>query len=327
MRRLPLVFVVLLASCFLLAGCSGRSNVSATSTRSPSSETQTTAPVATPPTATNTVVAGVNNGTLQVGSMDRSYRLFVPPGLKTQRVPLVVALHGGRGNPEQFARTSRFDELATAEGFIVVYPAGFEATFNGGACCGRAASQKVDDTRFLAALVQHLQSVLPLDPSRTFVTGHSNGAIMAFRFACERADLVAGIVPVAGSIEIPSCAPSRPVPLLAIHGDSDRNHPFEGGQGSRSIAGVAFRSMPDTLAMWTKAMSCTSGPSKRSEGALTTSSWSGCRSEAPTRMIVIAGADHPWPGSATGPTSALQGQPSQALDASRAAWEFFKSLR
>ncbi|MEP7214931.1 MAG: PHB depolymerase family esterase [Anaerolineaceae bacterium] len=269
MRSLGLVLPLLLGSFVLLTGCGSRENGNSTPAPTESVTVAATAaasaPSATLAPATNTVVAGASTGTLKVGSMDRSYRLFVPRGLGQGRVPLVVALHGGLGNPEQFARTSRFDELAAAEGFVVVYPVGFEATFNGGACCGRAASQKVDDTGFLATLILYLQSVLPIDPARTFATGHSNGAIMAFRFACERADLVAGVVPVAGSLEIPSCAPSRPVPLLAIHGDSDRNHPFEGGEGSRSIAGVAFRSMPDSLAVWTKAMGCAPGPAKQTE--------------------------------------------------------------
>lgn len=52
---------------------------------------------------------------------------------------------------------------------------------------------------------------------RLFVPGHSNGAIMTFRFACERADLITAIAPVAGSLEIPDCPATRGVSLLAIH--------------------------------------------------------------------------------------------------------------
>jgi len=44
---------------------------------------------------------------------------------------------------------------------------------------------------------------------------------MAYRLACERADRIAAVGIQAGSIEIPSCRPSRPVSVLAIHGNAD----------------------------------------------------------------------------------------------------------
>lgn len=329
--RLSLLFTLLVIAGIVVfaSACRSRSGDSdaASGDRAP---TQDTAAASASPTGTThavaTVTPGVSQGEIKTGPLTRTFRLFVPAGLPASGAPLVVALHGGLGNPEQFAATTRFDELATAERFVVVYPAGIESTWNGGACCGRAAAQKVDDVAFLAALIAQLKAQVPIDSRKVFITGHSNGAIMAFRFACERADMVAGIVPVAGSLEIPACTPSRTVPLLAIHGDADRNHPFEGGEGPRSIAGVAFRSMPDSLAMWAKAMGCAAGPEKQGPGVVMTWHWAGCRDNVSTGMIVIAGADHPWP-SSTGPRfSALQGEPTKALDASKEAWRFFASL-
>jgi polyhydroxybutyrate depolymerase len=239
-------------------------------------------------------------------------------------VALVVALHGGLGTDDQFAENSRFEDLAEAEGFVVVFPNGVDRTWNAGACCCGAVRKDIDDTGFLAALIEHLAVTLPVDRDRVFMTGHSNGAMMTFRFACERSDLVAAVAPVAGSLEIPECRPGSGVDLLAIHGDSDRNHPLEGGQGTRSISQVEYVSMAESMERWTSASACQAPPSRAVEGALTTATWDGCSGGTAASLVVIAGADHPWPGGVMpARTSPLQGVPSQELDASRAVWEFF----
>jgi polyhydroxybutyrate depolymerase len=280
------------------------------------------------PSPVGPIVAGATTGTLRAGGLDRTYRLFVPPAVASdpaKRVPLVVGLHGGLGTGEQFARTTRFDTMAVNGGFIAAYPDGVDRTWNGGGCCGAAVRRGIDDVAFLAGLIDALTRQLPVDPARVFVTGHSNGGIMAFRLACERADVVLAIAPVAGSLEIRSCQPSRAVSLLAIHGDSDRNHPAEGGAGSRSIAGVAFTSMADSLERWSGAMGCPGAPQATVAGALTTTDWRPCRDGAVARYVLIAGADHPWPGGVPGAT-AIQGETSTALDATAAVWAFFSSL-
>jgi polyhydroxybutyrate depolymerase len=272
---------------------------------------------------------GTTHGSLAYGGLTRTYRLYVPPQAKSAKsgsLPLVVALHGGLGSGDQFAETSRFEDLARQEGFVVVFPDGVDRTWNGGRCCGRAVATGVDDSGFLADLIATLSKSLPIDPSRVFMTGHSNGAIMAFRFGCEHAGLVAAVAPVAGSLEIASCRPSRGVSLLAIHGDADQNHPIGGGNGSRSISGVPFTSMDDSLRAWTGAMTCSPNATRATSGPLTTTDWTHCRDGVTTRYIIVAGADHPWPGSADRRASALQGEPSQALDATAAVWAFFRDL-
>jgi polyhydroxybutyrate depolymerase len=133
------------------------------------------------------------------------------------------------------------------------------------------------------------------------------------------------VVPVAGSLEIDRCTPARAVALLAIHGDADRNHPIDGGTGDRSISNVSYRSMDTSLATWTMAMGCTSS-SAAVAGPIRETTWSGCRQGAATKYVVVAGADHPWPGSVDRRASALQGVPTTAIDATAAAWEFLKDV-
>ena len=143
----------------------------------------------------------VTDGTVRTADgRDRRYRLSVPAALPTStRVPLLVALHGGLGSSTQFSTNSGFDGLAEANGFVVVYPDGVGGlangtgpqTWNGGYCCGAATRLGVDDVGFVEQLLDLLARDLPVDPARIFAAGHSNGAILAYRLACELGDRIA----------------------------------------------------------------------------------------------------------------------------------------
>ncbi len=268
------------------------------------------------------LAAGVSHASLQYGGEKRTYRVFVPPAIPAgTHVPLLVGLHGGLGSGDRFAEKTGLEDLARQEKFVALFPDGNDGTWNAGGCCGKAARLQTDDVGFLAALITLIEQEAPIDPSRVFMTGHSNGAMMAFRFGCERAGLVKAIAPVAGSLEIPSCTPSRGVSVLAIHGDADQSHPIGGGQGADSIARVNFRSMAETMAMWTGAMKC-APPVTSVAGPLTTTDWKSCKDGTLARYIIIAGAGHPWPGDRTG----ASGSAAQALDATNAIWSFFSGL-
>ena len=90
-----------------------------------------------------------------------------------------------------------------------------------------------DDVDYLRALVSAIATRFRVDASRVFALGHSNGAAMAYRLACEAADTFAGVVAIAGS-RVPArygCVPTRPVRLLHVHGTADDNVLYAGGDG------------------------------------------------------------------------------------------------
>src|SRR5258706_11090953 len=91
----------------------------------------------------NMPVAHAQDGphTILVNGTERTYLIHLPSGYNDQeKVPLVIALHGGGGNPEQFARDTGFNQKADEAGFIVVYPrgTGLLPTWNAIHCCGDA---------------------------------------------------------------------------------------------------------------------------------------------------------------------------------------------
>ena len=268
--------------------------------------------------------SGVTTGILRHGGLQRSYRLFVPANASAP-MPLLIGLHGGLGSGQQFAENSQFEREAQLKGFVAVFPDGVARTWNGGNCCGQAAARDIDDVGFLADLIEHIATTLPIDRERIFMAGHSNGGIMAFRFGCERPDLVRAVGSVAGSLEIPSCPASSGTSLLAIHGDADQSHPLDGGQGPRSIAGVDFVSQERSLELWTAGMRCEAEPEHSVAGAITSTNWTNCKDGARATLIIIADADHPWPGGVGGRPEA-QGRTSAAIDATTTLWAFFESL-
>src|SRR5689334_22287744 len=50
------------------------------------------------------------------------YKTHIPSFYNGQALPLIIMLHGCKQNPDDFAAGTRMNELAEAEGFVVVYP-------------------------------------------------------------------------------------------------------------------------------------------------------------------------------------------------------------
>jgi poly(3-hydroxybutyrate) depolymerase len=60
---------------------------------------------------------------------EMEYALFVPSGYdKNKKTPLIVALHGLGGNPQQMIRSRGLTELAEKYGYIVVAPMGYNSS-------------------------------------------------------------------------------------------------------------------------------------------------------------------------------------------------------
>ncbi len=265
----------------------------------------------------------------------RTYRLYVPNSIDpTTPAPLLIALHGGLGTSEQFEANSGFDGLAESNGFVVVHPDGIGAradgtgprTWNGGYCCGPAARADVDDVGFVRQLIDRLDTERPIDPSRIFVAGHSNGAILAYRVACELSDRIAAIGVQAGSLGVDTCTPARPVSVIHLHGTADTNHPIDGGVGS-GVAGVAFRPARDAVETLAAADGCSPTPVPGADPTnpdLTVTTWTPCREAATVRYVVVDGATHAWMGhpAFSELASSFVGEPYTDLDASRAIWSF-----
>jgi poly(3-hydroxybutyrate) depolymerase len=189
----------------------------------------------------------------------RDMLVYAPPNLPARGArALVIVLHGGLGNASRIEggaseRGLKMDEVAGKNGFIVAYLNGTPVTrmygadklgWNaGGGCCGVPAENDVDDIGYITNAVNHLVGEYGVDPGRVYGIGHSNGAMMTMRLMCET-NLYAVAVSISGplNLSVQNCPGSRGKHILAIHGAEDQNVPIAGGQGTKGLSRVAYKS-------------------------------------------------------------------------------------
>ena len=267
--------------------------------------------------------------TLIVDGRTRTYRVYRPSRLgRETAVPLILVLHAGFGTARNAESSYDWDALADEAGFVVVYPEGFLRAWNAGDfCCGLSVTQNVDDVGFLVALIEQVEKKEHIDRRRIFAAGLSNGAMMAYRLACEAPGRLASVGAVAGTMTVP-CTNGKPTSILAIHGLADRHIPFVGGYPTTGVNKTSLhRAVPDVIRQWRQINTCKRSVTETS-GAVTRDRAS-CASGREVTLITIADAGHQWPGGQPLGKAAVKllhlDQPSPALNATRTLWMFFQS--
>jgi len=163
---------------------------------------------------------------------DRPVNLQIPLTLEAgKQYPLVLVLHGYGANG--FLQEAYFgmSSLANDSTAFVLAPDGLENSlgnqfWNADPNCCDFEHQNPDDVAYLGGLIDEVSAAWPIDPKAVVVVGHSNGGYMAYRLACDRADVIGEIVVLAGQAASTTCAPAKPVNVLHIHGTVDESVPF-----------------------------------------------------------------------------------------------------
>lgn len=280
--------------------------------------------------AGGTLQSGDQTVTLQHGGLTREYLLHVPDAYDgAEPWPLVLNFHGFTSDATQQVAFSDMSATADAEGFLVAYPQGVlppeggPRSWNGGTCCGHAASEGIDDVGFARAVVDDVAADGCVDLRRVFATGMSNGGYLSHRLACEASDVFAAAGPVAGVLGIPAeeCTPERPVPLVHLHGTEDTLVPYEGGGAGGG------ESVPDMMQGWADRNGCAAEPSESFQnGDAHCDTWSGCDDGVEVTLCTIEGMGHCWPGSELGVSicpSLGFGEGSLDISANDRMWELF----
>ena len=271
---------------------------------------------------------------LQSSGVDRTYKQYVPQRDDEHPRPLVIDLHGYLSGAAGQAAISNLAAYSEHAGFVLATPQGsgplpyWNAVPHG---------DLPDDVQFISDVIDDVSGRLCIDPARIYVDGLSNGAFLSSLIACRLADKVAAVATVAGLMFPAGCAPSRPVPILAIHGTADHFVPFDGGRGDalatlawNNETTAAFDDLPfaptsAALAQWAKAEGCTEPPEEQPvRGAVTVTRYHGCAGGSALELYVVAGAGHTWPGSAFSQASAaVLGPTTTDIDANELIWAFF----
>jgi polyhydroxybutyrate depolymerase len=276
--------------------------------------------------------------TLDVGGRTRHFLVHNFSG--GRRAPVVIILHGGGGDAPSAVSVTRFDVPAARDHFITIYPAGTAATpgsrqltWNAGHCCAYAMENKVDDVGFIAKMIDGLVASGRADPKRIYVTGMSNGAMLAHVLARELPDRIAAIAPVVGALFGDEPPPRGPVAAVIMVGQEDQTVPATGGPvGGPDGQGLLDRAhppanhdlAPDVAAAdyWAKANGCATpieafDPSDK----LVELRWSKCTSGKAVRFYRVAHYGHAWPGY----RSQDEAAPTPDFDATDVIWRFFRN--
>ena len=227
-------------------------------------------------------------------------------------VPLVLNFHGLTQPASLQELLSDLTPLATARGWVVVYPMGVGRSWNAGTCCGKAQAEGVDDVRYVRELVAQLSRELCIDRRRIYATGMSNGGLLSYRLACEASDLITAIAPVAAVEVAERCQPRRPVPVLAFNGTAD---PLVSYQGSK---GWEMPSAGATIERWRKRNACGASRVAWQGGEVKCEAGALCKAEA--ALCTVEGGGHTWPGGIVAP---YLGHTSSDVDASKTMLEWF----
>lgn len=271
------------------------------------------------------IPVGQSTQSISSGAANRTFHLYRPQGL-SEAVPVVVMLHGGFGNGAQAERSYHWDAEADNGHFLVAYPDGLNRAWNAGTCCGEPGHVNTDDVGFITAMVGAIEQEIRVDRARVYVTGMSNGAMMALRLGCQ-SDTFAAIAPVAGTL-LTDCSSARPASVLQIHGTADDRVPYDGGPGKAFAINGSPRvdgpSVESVNATWRAIDGC-GAPSSTTAGDVTTQT-AGCADGRIVQLISVAGAGHRWPGGEPSPLAEKVAgipPPSTALDATDTIWQFF----
>jgi polyhydroxybutyrate depolymerase len=289
---------------------------------------------------------------VQSGGVERVVDLFVPSGYDGRhRLPVLLNLHGSQENPDDQMVISGLAETAEKYDFIVASAqAGIVDQFIPGRPGftwhvpgfplpgGGSPEDAPDDEQYLVDTLELLEETLCIDSRRVYGTGFSGGARMISQFACDFADRVAAIAPVAGLRAGPPvsgpdpepnrdlCNPSRAVPVAAFHGTEDPlNTYLDGGLQSWQYG------IPDAMERWAELNGCRVGPrSKPVTEHVSRISYFGCARNARVVLYLAEGAGHTWPGSTTCdslPDLCGPGATTQEISANELMWRFFSKYR
>jgi polyhydroxybutyrate depolymerase len=273
----------------------------------------------------NAITSGLSIQSLVVGTQERKYILYIPTQYDgTTPYPVVFSYHGFASDAQEQMLMSDFNTLADDNNFIAVYPQGLgqPPRWSNGTSIF-SPTDNTQDVEFFVALLDTLETTGCIDSQRIYVNGFSAGGGMAYRLGCELADRITAIGTVAGAYaEIPNgCNPSRPLPIITLHGKVDPVVAYDG-------LGIILPNIPNWVETWQTRNECQAQSDLAPQGAVTGIIYSDCGDDVSVAFYTIADGGHTWAGTTfRQPSHSENNKVSQDINASQTMWQFFVQYR
>jgi polyhydroxybutyrate depolymerase len=280
------------------------------------------------------VYADVVDGEIMVDGIKRTFHFLKPlKQTDTVKLPVVVVLHGGGSDGQSMMRFSRFNDLASDENFIAVYPDGYNRSWNDGR---PELNNHVDDIKFISMLIDYLISKHRADADKVFIAGISNGAIFSLYVAAKIPHKIRAVAAVCGSIpqfNAREYALSIPLSVLIINGTEDPLLKYNGGSVTvgKSNRGtiIATDSM---ISFYRNNLQCNSSPEEtklaninlKDHSYATKITYKGCSRNKEIILIRVEHGGHTWPGGFQYLPKSIVGNVCRDFNATAEIWDFFK---
>lgn len=258
--------------------------------------------------------------------------------------PLVLALHGYRKPEEAQALRDdpsdlawdRLADLAREHGFVALFPAAYRGQWSlvpGLKHAKKGDGAPIDDVGFLFGLVASLVADGTADPTRLYITGISDGAIMTHRLIC-RDDApfaaAAALIGTAHETHIGDCTPPYSPAVMQVHGDNDQVLPYEGWifRSGREV------SVAEVMDHWRRRHGCTGQKAARLDdidpddgSTVLRLEWTGCATDPNVLLFKVKGGGHRVPGLDAEQSDDPRYRVNRDLDTMGEVWRFVSQVR
>jgi polyhydroxybutyrate depolymerase len=266
--------------------------------------------------------AQLETRTLIWDGTEREYLEYLPNGYSGEEpVPVVFGLHGLGGSMNNFYNVG-MNYMADTAGFILIVPQAEEAFYgeqsigtawnSGASMYGIVPNEDVDDTGFLMAVLDSLESNYNIDTESVYFFGFSMGGYMCNRLACEVGDRINAIASVSGTIGNDfDPQPTDHVACLHFHGTADETVAY-----SSNTSGIGADSLVN---FWVDFNNCDETPivynyEDTHSDSLTFERYLYNGGDESVAFIKVIGGAHDW-----------YYQPQNDIDYANEIWRFFRN--
>jgi polyhydroxybutyrate depolymerase len=290
-------------------------------------------------TVTSSAAGELTSQTLRSSGIDRDFLLYQPANMPAGAVPLVVVLHGGSQDAAVTASdrlpTFAWRTIADREKLILVFPNGISGQWNDcrSDTTGRSTA---NDTAFISELIDRVSTQKAIDLSRVYVTGASNGGMMAFRIGFDLSERIAGVganianLPVDPLRECP-LAPAKAMTIVMMNGTADPLMPYWGGAVAMSTTSGTVRGTAESRDFWVSTNGCETVPvvdnllniDPADGSTITRETYSGCRGSHRVVFFRIDGGGHTTPSL----RYLTSGRQNKDLEGAEEIWRILREAR